>query len=295
MRRGKRLILISRLRIPGLLLLLLAGSTAANMHLGAGRVSGEEQRIHLPQAGWLEAVSLGYRNLWAEILWIRTLSWFGGHVRDADYDYLGELLQAIVRLNPRAEQAYYMAGAVLPWNTGSTRLSRPLLEQAMQHFPDDWRWPYYRGFNAYWFDHDNNEAGRLLARAASLPGSPPQVANLALRMQATAGQLNTALLFVQQLLQEKQDSHIRGHLEHLRAVIQTEQILRGLDARLAALPRRYNDARDLQRLREAGLRLPAVLPDGGHIEILPDGEPVSSASGKRFRVFVSPRRKGIVQ
>jgi len=263
----------------------------ANMHLEANRAAGDEQRMHLPHGAWLDTIALGYRNLLAEVLWIRTLSWFGAHVRDADYTYLGELLAAITQLNPRAEHAYYMAGAVLPWNTGNTYLSRPLLEKAMQAFPDDWRWPYYRGFNAYWFDHDKPEAARLLTQAAGLSGAPPQVMSLALRMQASAGELQTALLFVEQLLQENQDNNIRSQLEHLRANIRTEQVLRALDVRLARLPQRFHDARDLQLLREAGLSLPATLPDGGHIVVSESGEAVSSASGKRFRVFVPAHRK----
>lgn len=291
MPKGKSLISVSRLRVPLLVLLLLLGSAAANMQLAASRSAGGEPRMHLPQGVWLEAMSLGYRNLLAETLWIRTLSWFGAHVRDADYAYLGDLLRSITQLNPRAEHAYYMAGAVLPWNTGSTQSSRPLLEKAMQTFPEDWRWPYYRGFNAYWFDHDPAEAGRLLARAAAKPGAPPLVMGLALRMQSTAGELDTALLFVQQLLQEKQDDHIRRQLQQLRAAIETEQVLRALDARLASLAQRFHDARDLVQLRQAGISIPAKLPDGGRIAVSDDGELVSSASGKRFRVFVPERRK----
>jgi len=295
MSKGKPLISTYRLRAAVLVLLLLAVSGVANMHLVASRPAASEQRMLLPQGMWLDAMSLGYHNLLAEVLWIRTLSWFGGHVRDADYTYLGNLLQSITQLNPRAEHAYYMAGAVLPWNTGNTQLSRPLLEKAMQTFPEDWRWPYYRGFNAYWFDHDHALAGHLLSQAARLPGAPPLVMRLSLRMQVTAGELDTALLFVQQLLREKQDNHIRGQLEHLRASIETEQVMRALDAQLASLAQRFHDARDLMQLREAGIRLPAKLPDGGHIIVLQGGEPASSASGKRFRVFVPAARKGLSQ
>ncbi|HCS12746.1 MAG: hypothetical protein COS82_01775 [Zetaproteobacteria bacterium CG06_land_8_20_14_3_00_59_53] len=292
MPKEKPLTSVSRLFGPLLVLLLLVASTTANKHLTANRAAGEETRMHLPQGVWLDAMALGYRNLFAETLWIRTLSWFGAHVRDADYSYLGGLLAAIAQLNPRAEHAYYMAGAVLPWNTGSTLLSRPLLEKAMLAFPQDWRWPYYRGFNAYWFDHDKAESGRLLAQAAGLHGAPQLVMSLALRMQASAGELQTALLFVEQLLKEQQDSNIRSQLEHLRADILTEQIMRTLDTRLAGLPQRFHDARDVQQLRDAGLSLPAILPDGGHIVMSDKGEPVSSVSGKRFRVFVPPAREG---
>lgn len=291
MRRGKRLISVSSVRALALIALLLAGGVAADRHLVSLRTAADEQRIHLPQAKWLIPLSFGYRNLWAEVLWIRAISWFGGHVAHADYGYLAELLHAIVRLNPRAEHAYYMAGTVLPWGMGSSEKSRPLLAKAMQNFPRDWRWPYMQGFNAYWFDNDKDDAARLLASASRLPGAPPLVMRLALRMQASAGRLEAAQLFLRQMMREKQDAHIRGQLKKLSAAIATEQVLRRIEARLARLPRRFHDARDLLALRKAGVTIPARLPDGGRIIVRKNGELASSSGGKRFKLFVPPKRK----
>jgi len=273
-----------------LLLVLLFGSVSANMQLGSLRSTVNAQRIHLPQAEWLLPLSFGYRNLWAEVLWVRVISWFGSKGGTSDYAYLNELLQAIVQLNPRAEHAYYMAGTVLPWNTNNTRFSRPLLEKAMRNLPDDWHWPYNRGFNAYWFDGDKQEAARQLARAAQLPGAPPIVMRLALRMQASSGRLDAAQLFLEQMMGEKQDVHIRNQLLQLKQTIASEQILRSIDKQLAQLAHRFHDLRDLMQLRKAGVNMPAQLPDGGRIIMRKDGHIVSSVSGKRFRVFVPPKR-----
>ncbi|MDX8392349.1 MAG: hypothetical protein R8K53_07270 [Mariprofundaceae bacterium] len=281
----------SNFRALALLILLLSGSVAANMQLGSLRSSADNQRMHLPQAEWLIPLSFGYRNMWADVLWIRAISWFGGHQANADYTYLSKLLNAIVHLNPRAEHAYYMAGAILPWNTNSTRFSRPLLEKAMRNLPNAWRWPYTRGFNAYWFDHDTIEAARLLKKAAFLPAAPPLVMRLALRMQASAGQLDTALMFLQQMMREKQDAHIHNQLLVLSRHIETEQVLRRIDAQLASLGQHFHDMRDLMQLRQAGVNIPLQLPDGGKIVMQQNGEIVSSILGKRFKVFTPPKRK----
>ncbi len=274
-----------------LIVLLLGFSVFSNMQMGAVRSSAGDQRMHLPRAGWLVPLSFGYRNLWAEVLWIRAISWFGGHQTGGDYAYLSELLNAIVTLNPRAEHAYYMAGTVLPWNTNNTRFSRPLLEKAMRNMPDDWHWPYTRGFNAYWFDRDKQAAARLLEKAAQLPAAPPLVIRLALRMQASSGRLDAAQLFLQQMLRSKQDAHIRNQLLQLEKTIATEQVLRGIDVQLAKLPHRFHDMRDLVQLQKSGVRIPARLPDGGHIIVHSSGKIVSSVSSKRFRVFVPPKRQ----
>jgi len=284
------LISASSFRILLLMIVLLLGSVSANMQLGSLRSSADAQRIRLPQGEWLVPLSFGYRNLWAEVLWIRAISWFGGHKTNANYAYLGELLNAITHLNPRAEHAYYMAGAVLPWNTNNTELSRPLLEKAMRTFPNAWRWPYTRGFNAYWFDNDKETAARLLAKASLLPDAPSLIMRLALRMQASAGRLDTAQIFLQQMMRQKQDAHIHEQLMQLSKRIKTEQILRNIDTLLAALPLRFDDARDLLQLRQAGVKIPAKLPDGGRIIVQENGNIVSSISRKRFKVFVPPKR-----
>jgi tetratricopeptide (TPR) repeat protein len=249
-----------------------------------------ELQMQLPSPELLEKLSLGYQNFLANLLWIKTIAYFGGKIENADYNYLQRLLSAINQVNPNAEHAYYLAASAIPWNTNSTQLSRPIVERAIRQFPNDWHWPYFRGFNAYWFDHDFKEAGRMFSQAALIDGAPQIVTNLALRMRAESGQLDTALLFLQRLIQDKRDNNLNKQLLKQRNLLLTEKTLQRIDNWLRTLDHRFNDARDLQQLRKKGYTIPLTLADGGEIIVNADGTIISNVSNKRFKVFVPPKR-----
>ncbi|MBL4775995.1 MAG: hypothetical protein JKY87_08105 [Mariprofundus sp.] len=236
----------------------------------------------------LKSISLGYNNFIANILWIQTVNYYGEQQEHVDYNILSNKLHSIIALNPYAEHAYYIAASILPWGTKSTTLSQPIIQQAMQHLPNDWRWPYYYGFNAYWFEQDTKTAVHYLSLAAAINGAPAIIASIALRMQAEHGDIDTALIFLERLIHEKQDVRMRNQLIAQRKVLLTEKSLRTVDQWLNALKQRSNNQNDLQQLRAKGYPIPTILPDGGHLHINNNGEVVSSIAKKRFKPFVSP-------
>lgn len=240
--------------------------------------------------GWIQRdLADGYRNLGAILRWMVVLNHFGKWLLEntpPDFFWLAKELDIITRWNPRAAHAYYMAATVLPWHTRNTLLSRPLLERAMSAIPGDWRWPYYRGFNAYWFDDDEDTAVRFLRLAANLPDAPPIVASLAARMEAHKGRLETALRFLENLLKSKQERAIRAQIEARIVELQTEIALRRVEEQLHKLG---ISAADPEILRAKGVRLPYVLPDGGHI-VFRNDRLVSSKTGKRFELYRSPHK-----
>jgi hypothetical protein len=237
----------------------------------------------------------GYRNMMAVISWIRLISYYGGtDANKRDYHYIAKDLETIVAMNPRFKQAYYMAGIAMPWATNSTILARKLLPRAMRIFPDEWRWPYYLGFDIYFFDHDKVEAARYLTMAATKKEVPPIVApmlaSLALRMQAAGHDLDTALAVINQLMRRKQDASLLQTLDRQRKAILTEKVLRHFDGILAELPPASAGENRLQRLRQYHIPIPAKLPDGGHMIVNARGQLVSSVSGRRYQVFRKERR-----
>ena len=256
-------------------------------------VAEDRARAYALSPGVLEALPDGYAHLVAAVRWMEVLDrvggWFLGEGKP-DYAWLARELDLITRWNPHAEHAYFMAAVMIPWGTGKTELSRPLLLRAMGVMPEDWRWPFYRGFNAYWFERDRERAARLLALAATKPGAPPLVMRLAARMQASAGALDAAQSFLEELLHTTRDRKLRTEIRRQLLAVRTERILRRLDRAIAHIPPEKRSRALLARL---GLLPPEPLPDGGIVVFDKRGEPVSSKLGKRFRIFVPPhRRKG---
>lgn len=280
----------SRFRL-GFLILALAGmSTLFNIELSSGirKAAPSYSYAATIPASMLPKLTLGYQNGYASILWIETIAYYGELLDHSNFHYIARMLKTITVLNPHAEHAYYMGATILPWGTQNTLLSKPLLHKAMQVFPDDWRWPYYRGFNAYWFDNDTATAAKYLTRASQLPNSPLIIASLAARMQSEGESLHAALIFLTSLAKQSRNALFQKQLKWLILKIKTEQILRQVDDILKGFNKTQ---RNFRKLHALGIRLPAVLPDGGHIIFDSDGTPVSSKEGKRFKVYVPAKRK----
>lgn len=279
-----------------IVLMLLSSSIVSN---SAYQLSNSP--LQLPkQVWWFKAESninnfavLGYNNLAATFMWMNTLAYLGNPNREnRNYDYLATRLESIVQIYPTLSAPYYVAAVILPWETSSTIDSNRLLDRAMRAMPNEWYWPYYRGFNAYWFDHDMETAALFLSKSASMDKSPSIVTTLALRMRAESGQLDTAIMFLNRLLNEKgQNTAIRQQLLKQRNAIETEKVLRQIDIWLSQLAKRPYSRIDLNTLQRLGFHLPSKLPDGGYVTFNAEGNIVSSVSGKRYKVFVPKKRQ----
>ncbi|MDQ6963558.1 MAG: hypothetical protein Q9M13_01410 [Mariprofundales bacterium] len=271
--------------LPLLIAVALAASTTLN-HFTPPPAAGS-QPAHYRTPDWLQQhITLGYQRMLSVLYWFDIISTFGGKLADeTDYFMLSEKLDTITTLNPYAGHAYYTAATVLTWQLHSTTLSGPLLERAIENMPQEWRWPYYRGFYSYFFDHDIKTAARYLAIAAKNPNTPPLLLRLTAKMRAEHEGLDTALLFLQQLLKKRQEEEIKTKLEQEIIRIRTEQLLRRVDHAIAHTP---DWDGTLQQLRRRGVQIPEQLPDGGHIILNKRRVPVSSAEHKRYQLFRSP-------
>ena len=121
-------------------------------------------------------MSLGWHNVLADVLWFRTISYFGEHYRsDRTYPWLAQMCDLVTDLDPRAEHVYRFAGVILPWEADQVEAGIRLLEKGVRQFPDSWLLHYYLGFNYYFFKNDFDARSRTCAAALALPGAHPNV------------------------------------------------------------------------------------------------------------------------
>jgi len=235
---------------------------------------------------------LGYENIIATNKWIETIALYGEVDSQPSFQEIYKNIDFITSLNPLFQAPYYLA-ATLPWNSKTTKESNALLTKAIKFMPDIWYWPYYLGFNAYWFDHDQLKASNYLSRAATLPDSPPIVMRLALRMQTDTGQFNTALMFIERQIETATDGTIQKQLIQHRVAILTEKTLYNIERLLKQYPPYERNQQAIQKLIQSGYHIPRLLPDGGHIIFNHDGSLVSSKSKKRFKLFIPAKHQGV--
>jgi hypothetical protein len=153
-------------------------------------------------------VSLGYRELLADITWARTLVYFGSNwAGEGDLSQLEQLLDLIIALDPRFKAVYDWAPYAVVFKTGTAtqaeyRSSLRYLDLAMKEFPDDYQYFWIAGSRYYWDLHAPDEetsrqyrdrGAALIEQAMQKPNAPPGLATTAANMRSRLGQHQRAV------------------------------------------------------------------------------------------------------
>jgi tetratricopeptide (TPR) repeat protein len=229
----------------------------ATLAIGGARVAREAARAGAPEviadepyAPTRDAapfVSLGYRELFADLLFVRLRGYFGG--RDTTANGIAALVEAIVALDPGYRRIYeWGARAITLADRGVDNAAYlralAVLEAGAQRFPDDWKLPYLAG-EIYTQDLQTadpaqrrawDERGTLLTEAAiRKPDAPAQSATWAATMRTRLGQRQRAIDGLREMLLVTNDDDARARL--LDKLAELEQTTRSelaaelLDAR----------------------------------------------------------------
>lgn len=253
---------------------------------------GDEHLVYLPDAARLRPLALGYDTVLADLLWFRTISYFGAHLEgDRSYPWLEAMCNLVTDLDPRAMHAYHFAGLILPWEAHDADGGIRMLEKGIRQFPESWELHYSLGVVHYLFKHDNDTAATWLERGAALADAPLVMTRLAAVLRTGRQSGETAIAVLEQMLANTTSKRTRAVLENAL-----------LDARVALdleiLTRLVRDHRDrtgvlptdLQVLVDAGV-LRIVPPDryGGAYVIDPATATVHSSTGREpMRTHESP-------
>jgi hypothetical protein len=182
----------------------------------------EEPFVPSPEAA--PFVSLGYRELVADLLWVRLTGYFGGDANTAQG--IGAMVDAIVTLDPAFHRVYdYGANAMTLARYGvdqSTYLHAiAILERGAKQFPDDYRLPLDAG-EMYTLDLQTDDPAQrrawddkgtlLVETAVRKPGAPAQAADFAAVMRTKLGQHDRAVRELREMLLVTDDAAGRQRL-----------------------------------------------------------------------------------
>jgi len=265
------------------LLAMLTAMTAVRLDRIPERHDAAAELVYLPDARLLRPLVLGYDNVLANLIWFRTISYFGEHYQgDHVYPWLARMCDLVTDLDPRAEHVYRFAGLVLPWDAGEVDEGIRLLQKGIRVFPESWTLRYYLGVVRYLFKQDFAGAAEDLRIAAALPEAPPLVARFAALLEARQNSPEVTIAVLEQMREQTTSAETRAVLERS---IQDAQVAWDL-ARLAPLVDAYRKGTghlpaNLGVLVDVGL-LRGVPPDpyGGTYEIDPTTGAVHSSTGR---------------
>lgn len=251
-----------------------------------------EALIYVPPARFLKVVALGYERALADVLWFRTISYFGHHYwGDRVYPWLAYMCDVVTDLDPRAEAVYSFGGVILPWEADRIDDGIALLEKGVRNIPESWQLSYMLGFSYYFFKDDLAAASRALQSAARLPGAPGYIGAFAALVSAAHQGPHSAVEFLTAIDRERASDEVHGILrERIRELTLSadtdalEAAVHLFGARFQRLPA------DLSELVSAGL-IDAVPPEpfGGRYVLDPQNGHVLSSLGHQPRRLASSK------
>lgn len=128
--------------------------------------------LYLPKPELFRATSLGFRQLAADLLWVKLVQAVGDvSDRTTGFKYIYEYTDIITDVDPRYAAPYLIGNF---WLVGWDRIddANKLLEKGRQRFPETHKFPYYLGLNHFLWLHDRAKAIEYFSEAAKLRETP---------------------------------------------------------------------------------------------------------------------------
>jgi hypothetical protein len=166
-----------------------------------------EEYVALPPAAAAPLLAMGYRELWADITWARTLVYYGSsHIGDSQFLYLDKFIDNVLALDPTFYRVYRWAAYAVTYKDqratqAEYRASVRYLERGILAFPDQYELFWLLGIR-YWLDLESDDpaerrrfrerAAHLIEQAMRKPDAPPDLATLATTMRTKLGQTERA-------------------------------------------------------------------------------------------------------
>lgn len=131
-----------------------------------------QELTYFPSGRFIREVSLEYRGLAADWVWLRAIQYYGLHMMtDRRYDWLGHVFGILTTLDPRFIGAYHFGAITLAWDAHQPTEGIRLLVEGMKASPMSWQLPFDAAFISYMVTKDYEAASTLFEIASRLPNA----------------------------------------------------------------------------------------------------------------------------
>lgn len=237
--------------------------------------------LYLPNGRYLKTVSLGFSQLWADVIYLWSIQFYSEEGRAAKGEYLEHIFGSVLaELDPHYLDPYLTGALIMSMEAGEVELALRLLDKGLENNPENWILAADAGFYAYLQLHDYERAEAYFGRAVEMPGAPPVLARLRAGMAAKRGAKQEAYLAWLEIYETSDDDYVRiisfRHVHDLKIELDVER----LQSEVAAYRERTGRYPErLEILVESG-RLPMIPTDPQQLPYLynPDTGRVSCAT-----------------
>ncbi|MBU1109444.1 MAG: hypothetical protein KKB51_22375 [Candidatus Riflebacteria bacterium] len=151
-------------------IILFATTIAFSFQLGSGTPAIRSGLFFVPEPEYVERLSGTFRTSVALYFYMRGALVLAGNTSEK-LDLLLELFNLTLRLDPKLVQAAFLGGMVAPVTDEDLSKAIAFLEEAMRLNPNEWRIPYWTGFD--YLELGNLQLGsENYWKASKFPGAP---------------------------------------------------------------------------------------------------------------------------
>jgi tetratricopeptide (TPR) repeat protein len=249
---------------------------------------GRERQGLLAAVSRRQEFAFGFRNVLADVAWLEAVQVAGNlKMTRGDYDRLFELLDIEANFDPKFDIPYLLGGLVLGESPDHAQKALEVFERGKGEYPADWRFPFYIGYTRYFSLGEAETAGKAMAEAARLPGSPAYLPGLASRMLSEAKEPGAALALLETIVRQESDPARRAVLERRIREVTVERDLQTLERAVERYREKTGTAPEKpdDLLREGILENIPPEPNGGRYVIDRGGKVRSDRVAQRLQVF----------
>jgi tetratricopeptide (TPR) repeat protein len=276
-----------------LFLSLLGGVFLTQIYsdMSSPKMSRAESFISLPKGELLKIMSLGYSAVLSDLLWLEVVQALGEKQQTSKgFEWIYYATDVVTTLDPKFEYSYQIVGVALASLGKQYGLSNQILLKGIKNSPEDWRIPFYLGFNYFYYLKDYEKASLYISRAATLPGHSPYLPSLAARLYVEAKNPDLAIDFLKELYRQSGDENTRRQIDNkIREVIVERDIL-VLNKTIEIYRQKIKEnPRDLNDLKEKNFigEIPNEPFGGNYFFDAKNGVAQSSTHPERFRLIHS--------
>ncbi len=276
----------------GILLVLLAVGVVWTLSL-VKEQHDDLERVkkfaYVPNGKYLGIISLGYDQLVSDLIWLKVVQHLGNPNESREgMLWAFHAVNAVTDIDPKFVWAYQITGTILTVFAGMAEESITILQKGMKHNPDRWELPYLAGYTYFFERCDPKNSAHYLQIASKIEGSPSYLPKLAARMSVEAGDVDSALLFLQSVRQEMKDPVLLESIDgRLKEVVVEKDIL-FLEKGILLYHQHYGKMpTQLQDLVTGNIigEIPPEPFGGTYVMNKLDGDVASTTQSTRLRVY----------
>jgi tetratricopeptide (TPR) repeat protein len=267
-----------------LLLLLaagVAGVSARKLEALRSEQAPGQHLLYLPSGKYLKAVTFGYSNLMADMIYLWSIQYYSNYQVSDRYDYLEQIYRHVIEeLDPHYVDPYLVGSMIMSVEAGRHDLALRLLDDGIARNPQEWILAFSAGFLCYNTLHDPQRARDYFQKVVRIPGAPAVAKRFYAEMFNRLGDKATSLRYWSEIYQTADSDYVRQvswlHVHDLRIDLDLESLQSGVASyrqQRGGLPLRLADLVRARLLSELPLD-----PDGRDYRYDPRTGSVASES-----------------